>query len=505
MNESLAVLAVRDLSKTFPGQRALRNVSLEVTQGEVHALVGENGSGKSTLIKCVAGYHRPDDGAEISIGGRPMEIPFTPADAISAGAAFIHQELGLVPTLSVLENLALPRGFETRMGRIAWAAEARRSRELLASFGGHISPDDMIGRLSRADRTLVAIARGLGDVGEGGKLLVLDEPTAALPAHEVDSLFTAIQRVVDLGVGIIYVSHRLGEIFQIADRVTALRDGAKVGTRPISEVSEADVVEMIVGGSLGSLYPETAATARENVVLEVRGLSGDRVTDATFTVHGGEVVGVAGLLGSGRSELARLVFGAQRRTAGKMQVDGAPHDPRLPRDSIRAGIALVPEDRHESGSMATLTLAENVTISASGRHWRHGRFSRGAERREVADLLERFRVSPPDPGRRFEAFSGGNQQKAILAKWMRLDPRLLILDEPVQGVDIGAKRDIYELIEQAAIAGAATLMIDSDFADLCALCNRILVMRDGHIVGDLSGEQKTRQRILEIAYLKEEG
>jgi ribose transport system ATP-binding protein len=504
MTDSHAVLTIRNLSKTFPGQRALRNVSMDVTRGEVHALVGENGCGKSTLIKCVAGYHRPDDGAEISIGDRPMEIPFAPADSIAAGAAFIHQDLGLIPTLTVMENIALPRGFETTLCQIDWKAEAERSRELLASFGGHIAPEEKVGRLSHADRTLVAIARGLGDVGEGGKLLVLDEPTAALPAHDVGALFTAIRKVAELGVGIIYVSHRIGEIFEIADRVTALRDGAHAGTRRLSEVDERQVVEMIVGGPLESLYPEAAATARDEVVLDVRGLCGERVRDATFSIRRGEVVGVAGLLGSGRSELARLIFGAQPRMAGEMRIGDAPHDPSLPGDSVRAGIGLVPEDRRLAGSMATLTVRENVTITDAGRHWRGGRFSRAAERREVQDLLERFRVSPPDAERRFASLSGGNQQKAILAKWMRLSPRLLILDEPVQGVDIGAKRDIYELIEQAAAAGAATLIIDSDFADLCALCSRILVMRDGRIVEELTGEDKSRERILEIAYSKEE-
>jgi ribose transport system ATP-binding protein len=500
MTARAPVLTVRNLSMTFPGQRALSEVSLDVLAGEVHALVGENGSGKSTLIKCLAGVNTPDPGAAIEVSGRPLDLPYTSPQALAYGFGFVHQNLGLVPTLTVRENIALSRGFKTAGGRIKWSWESRRAAELLDSLGAEISPSAVVGSLSQAQRTLVAIARALQSADAGGKVLVLDEPTAALPSEEVESLFAVIRRVASLGVGIIYVSHRLGEIFEIADRVTVLRDARRVGTFDIRELDEAGLVEQIIGRRLEAYYPDVADTATDHVLLRVSGLSGRRVKDASFTVRHGEIVGVAGLLASGRSELARLIFGAQRATAGEIELDGRVLRGHDPRKAVEAGIAFVPEDRRHGGSHPSLTLAENLTLGNLRAHTSWGRVRRSSERREVLELIDRFDVRPRQPGKKFQTFSGGNQQKAILAKWLRLEPRLLILDEPVQGVDIGSTTDIYKHIEAAAAAGMGVLMIDSEISDLCHLCDRILVMRDGRILRVLEGADKTRDRILELTY-----
>lgn len=500
----MAELALRidGLSKTFPGQRALHDVSLDVRRGEIHALLGENGSGKSTLIKCLAGVHPPDAGSRIEIAGSALRVPYSPAEAIAAGCGFVHQDLGLIAPLTVMENLALSTGFQTGTGRrIRWGHQRMRAAELLARIGDHIDPAATVASLPQADRTLVAIARGLHDAELGGGVLVLDEPTAALPAAEVEVLFAALDRIRAMGVGMIYVSHRLDEVLRIADRATVLRDGVKVGTHDVEGMAERRLIELIVGRPLDLHYPPAEATRRENVVLATQHLAGARVVDASFAIHAGEVVGVAGLLGSGRSELGRLLFGAQQRTGGAVALEGRPLELRHPRDAIAAGIALIPEDRASAGAHLGLTVRENMMLPDLSAFTRWGRVDRRAERREAEALIGRFGVRPPRADKRFGSLSGGNQQKAILAKWMRLEPKVLILDEPVQGVDIGARAEIYRLIGAAAARGAAVLMIDSDLEDLCRLCDRILVLHGGRIVRELAGGTAgTRDRILDVLY-----
>jgi ABC-type sugar transport system ATPase subunit len=504
MPEPALALEVSELSKTFSGQRALDQVSIEVRRGEVHALLGENGSGKSTLIKCLAGVYQPDPGGRLAFGGKEMDIPFLPADSLRAGCAFIHQELGLVPTLSVRENLALSGGFLTGAGgRVRWSAETARARDLLEPFSAHIRPEALVESLPQADRTLVAIARGMKGAESGGCLLVLDEPTAALPEGEVDELFAAIRQLKENGLGILYVTHRLSEVFELADRATVLRDGSKVGTHDVAELDEPSLIQLLVGRSLSTYYPPVEQTTRERVVLSASGICGVRVKDASFKVYAGEVVGIAGLLGSGRSELGRLIFGAQQLTGGTLEMEGRPLDLRSPRDGIERGIALVPEDRTVGGSHQTMSLAENITLPELHSLSRFGRLRKRAERRKVKELIEQYNVKPPQPAKRFATLSGGNQQKAILAKWMRLDPQLLILDEPVQGVDIGARAEIYAMLEKAAAAGAGIVMIDSEIEDLCRLCDRVLVLVDGRIVAELSGEAADSGRVTEAIYSEE--
>jgi ribose transport system ATP-binding protein len=495
------VLRVEGLSKTFPSQRALSGVSMEVRAGEIHALIGENGSGKSTLIKCLAGVHTPDAGARIVIGNTEMDVPYGPADAIRAGCGFVHQDLGLVPTLSVLENIALSHGYCTSLGQIQWRANADRARKLLRVFAEDIDPAATVSSLTQAEQTLVGIARGLRDAEDGGRLLVLDEPTAALPEGEVKALFAALRRVAADGVGIVYVSHRLNEIFEIADRVTVLRDGEKIGTWSIGDIDERTLIEKIVGRPLDRFYPAAQHKAEHDVLLRVNNLCGPRVKDASFVVGRGEIVGIAGLLASGRSELARLIFGAQQASRGSVEIESRQLTHHSPVDAMDAGMALIPQERRRAGSLGMLTVRENISLASIKEFTRGGRIRRDREDKDVLSLMERFDVRPREPERRFETLSGGNQQKAIFAKWMRRNPKLLILDEPVQGVDIGSAMQIHKQIEQAAANGAGVLVIDSELEDLCRLCDRILIMQNGRIVSELKGSERTKERILELVYL----
>ncbi|MBX6381410.1 MAG: sugar ABC transporter ATP-binding protein [Microbispora sp.] len=518
--EPRPAVAVRQLSKTFLGQRALRQVSFDVRPGEVHALLGENGSGKSTLIKCLAGYHEPDEGAIVEIDGRPMPLPYGPAEATAAGLLFVHQDLGLIPTLTVAENFAINRGFDTApMGRIDWPDIRRRARAELAVLGHDVPVDRRVGRLPVAEQTIVAIARALAGAGRGARMLVLDEPTAALPDAETKRLLAAVRQVVANGVGVVYVSHKLHEILEIADRATVLRDGRVVATVDVPGMSEQDLVRLIVGHDLpgrtaASAGPRTkggtrgaasrtsrpadARTGEE--LLSVSGLRGHRLRGVSFSVRRGEVVGIAGMLGSGRSELARLLFGAQRPVGGEIRLRGTPVRHRTPRDAVRDGVALIPEDRRREGGFLQMPVSRNLTLPAIRRFWRKGRIAGRAERSCVDGLIAEFRVSPAAPERRFGVLSGGNQQKVVIAKWFNTRPDLVIFDEPVQGVDVGAKEEIFGLVSEAAGRGAGVLLISSELDEMLGLCDRVLVLRDGELVADLPGAGLDRTTLTRLVY-----
>lgn len=499
-------LSVRNLSKTFPGQCALDGVSLDVMPGEIHALLGQNGSGKSTLIKCVSGYHQPDHGGEIWCGGKELPLGYASSEAHQFGLAFVHQDLGVVPSLTVLENFCLGKGFATGpLYRIRWKTEAKRVADLMCQFGHSISPWARVADLSSADRTIVAIARALAGTQESGQLLVLDEPTAALPQDQVDHLFEAIRGVAKRGTGILYVSHRLEEIFRLADRASVLREGKLVGTVDVSSLTMQGLVELILGRSLSNYYPEAKNAPTGETVLEVENLCGSKITDASFTMKRGEIVGVAGLLGSGCSELGRLLFGVDKRSSGVMRFKGKNVKYRGAGQAMRDGVALVTEDRRKDGSFGGLPLGQNISITDLRRFWRVGRIDRKAERQEIVDLIEGFDVRPPAPEKVFSTFSGGNQQKAIVAKWMRLHPDLLILDEPHVGIDIGSKTAIYGLTREAAAGGTAVILISSEFEDLMHMCDKVLVLRHGRIVAELQGRELTEQNIANAAYLSTQG
>jgi ribose transport system ATP-binding protein len=491
------LLDIKAMSKSFPGTRALDDVDLSIAAGEIHALVGQNGSGKSTLIKLLAGFHAPEPGSVVAVSGAEVDLG-DPAAARAAGFRFVHQDLALVGSLSVVENLALGRGFTTGLGgRIRWRAERRAARAMLASVGFDIDVRRPVGELSAAERTGVAIARALWDWESGAKVLVLDEPTATLPKHEVETLFRSVRLVRERGVGVLYVSHRLDEIFSIADRVSVLRDGRKLGTYPVEELDEKRLIALMLGEAVTRAVSD-APPRRRGVALKVRGLCGTVLAGLDFDAHAGEVLGFAGLTGSGREELLPLLFGASPRS-GTVELADGPVPPNSPTAAIRRGVALVPANRLTQGGVFDMSIASNLTLSdpwrASGRA---GAIRRGQERREVVDWLGRLDVRPPQPDLKLATLSGGNQQKVVIAKWLRLGPRVLLLDELTQGVDVGAKAMIHALVRSAAQNGAAVILASSDDEEICDLCDRVHVLRDGQIAAELQQHEMTMDVIGEL-------
>lgn len=490
------LLHVASMSKTYPGQVALDGAHLKVRSGEVHALVGQNGSGKSTLIKVLGGYVRADHGADVHFDGRPVDLWHLDA-ADRDRIRIVHQDLGLVPTLSTADNLGLGRGYQTGFaGRIRWRQETARAQELLLRFG--LAPDvrQPVATLSAAERAAVAIVRALQDWdSDHAGLLVLDEPTASLNRGEVDALFREVRRVTGQGAGVLFVSHVLEEVLELADRVTVLRDGkvAAAGL-PARELDEPSLVELIVGRSVDALFPDTPSrTGRP--VLEADGIVGMTIRGVSLKVHRGEVLGIAGLVGSGRDELAGALFGATPRFAGKVLVDK--HKVfASPRDSLRAGMAFVPADRKVRGLDPQDRLVDHIPLPRLGPLQGRVRLDRRAQRADAAEWVTQLDVQPPLLDRRMEKFSGGNQQKAVLARWLRTEPRVLLLDEPTQGVDVGAKASIYERVAKAASEDMAVLLTSSDSEELVHLCDRVLVMRAGTIAAELAGASLTEERLV---------
>lgn len=498
-------LTVRGLSKTFTGQRALDDVDLELRAGEVHALLGENGSGKSTLIKCLAGFYQPDDGAAVSIAGQPVDLPLTPAQATRLGMVFVHQDLGLIPNLSVAENFAISQGYGTGLlSRIRWRRIRARAREVLGRLNhADIDIDAPVARLPVATQTIVAIARALSSAESGARVLVLDEPTAALPDDEAERLFASVRQVTASGVAVLYVSHKLQEILVLADRATILRDGRRIDTVDCQGLRERDLVHLIVGREVA--IPEREQRGGVGTpVIRVSHLRGNRLKDVSFTVSEGEIVGLVGMLGSGRSELARMLFGAQRPTAGSVEVTGS-SAPSSPKRAVRAGVALVPENRRRDGGVLDMPISANLTLPTVSTFFTGGRIATRRERETVRGLIERFGVNPPMESRAFKFFSGGNQQKVVIAKWMNTHPRFVVFDEPVQGVDIGARVEIFELIGKAAEQGTAVLLISSELDLMLSVCDRLLVLRDGCLIADLPNEGLTRQQLTELIYFGSAG
>ena len=480
------VLEMQGISKTFPGVRALSNVSLAVYPGEVHALMGENGAGKSTLMKILSGAYQSDPGAEIRINGKPVHIS-NPLSARHLGVSIIYQELALAPNLTVAENMLLGQE-RSRAGFVDRAAMAAECRPVLERLGVRFGPHTKVGGLSMAERQQVEIAHA---VHAESLILVMDEPTTSLSSRETEKLFDLVRRLRAGGMAIIYISHRMGEVYELADRVSVLRDGTYVGTLTRDQISAEALVRMMVGRDLSSFYKKDhdAHQSRGKVILSVRDMSdGSRVRGCSFDLHEGEVLGIAGLVGAGRTELARLIYAADRRTSGFVTLDGNPVDAKVPGESINAGIVYLTEDRKLLGLFLDMTVRENINLSVVGRDSLPiGFLNRLKAKLRSAAAVKGLGIRVPHDLVNVGALSGGNQQKVLLSRLLETKPRVLILDEPTRGVDIGAKSEIYRLIDDLARNGVGVVVISSELPEIVGICDRVLVMREGVIAGEVGG------------------
>ena len=490
MSESDTLLEMEGIDKSFPGVRALRRAHLDLRAGEVHALMGENGAGKSTLIKVLSGAHAPDAGT-IRLAGRPVSIR-SPRDAQRLGIAVIYQEFNLVPTLCARENLFLGR--EQRAGPFVLARRERKSAEaLFKRLEVEIDPETLCAQLTVAQQQVVEIAKA---VSLDARIVVMDEPTAALTGQEAQKLFAIIAGLKTRGVGVLYVSHRMDEVFRIADRVTVMRDGQCIGTRTVSELSRRTLIEMMVGRSLDREFPKKKAAIGEERLV-VRNLSrGRAVRDVSFAVRRGEVLGLAGLVGAGRTETARLLLGADRRDSGAILLDGRELRITDPHDAIRSGICLLTEDRKNQGLVLGITVRENFGLPNLSRLSRLGFVRQNAERDSFGRYVAALRIKIPHQEELACNLSGGNQQKVVLAKWLEANAEVVIFDEPTRGIDVGAKYEIHLLINRLAAQGKAILMISSELPEVLGMSDRILVMHEGRITGEITDVAGATQELL---------
>ncbi|WP_283179154.1 sugar ABC transporter ATP-binding protein [Gemmobacter sp. 24YEA27] len=491
MDMSAPLLELRGIGKSFPGVRALHDVSLDLQAGEVHALLGENGAGKSTLLSCMNGLLRPDEG-KILIAGREVQFA-RPAAAIAARLAMVHQELVLCGNLSVAQNIWLGREIRRAGGRIDRAATRDRTRELLAMVGLDLDPDCILGTLGLAEQQIVEICKALAS---DPRIIVLDEPTASLDDDQVQRLLGVVRRLRDRGLGIIYVSHRLNEVLELADRMTVLRDGRHVVTRDLNGMTEEGIVSYMVGTNRAGDGFAWSARPIGAPVLEVeRAVTRGRLKDVSLRVHAGEIVGVAGLLGCHREELAQAIFGTVPLQSGAIRIDG--NSPRLtsPMAAIRAGVAYMPADRKEQGLVLGMSVGENITMTELDRLSRLGLIRRSAARRMSLDLMRRLGIRASGPGQRAGQLSGGNQQKIVIAKWMTKPGRVVIAEDPTRGVDIGAKSEIWGALRSLAEEGRGLLVMTTELQEMMQVCDRIVVMSRGRITGEFTRDAFDVERI----------
>ena len=497
--DTIPLLRIRRLSKTFEGVRVLSDVNLDVNAGTVHALLGQNGSGKSTLIKILSGYHAPDDDAHpyLELRGRRVTFPLASSAAGTQGMAFVHQDLALLPLGSITENVRLGRFRTKRCWRIVWRAEHDRTRRALQRLGMDLDPRLQVGDLSDVERAIVAIVRAvdqLSELKEG--VLILDEPTAYLPRDAVGRLFRVIREAARVGFGVIFVTHRLEEAFAVSDRVAVLRGGRLVAEGATRSFDQDRLVEEIVGMPIADLYP-SPAPAGTAIVLSVDDVSVRVAERVQFRLRAGEVLGMTGLMGMGWEEIPYALFGAAVVARGSVTLGSkTAHVARLtPRRAMELGLALLPANRLRDGAVSAASVAHNVSLPTLGRYWRGGRLRLRAERHHVAELNSRFGVKPQEPGILLGTLSGGNQQKALLAKWLERHPTVLLMHEPVQGVDVGARRQIFQAIRDEAQRGMSFLICSSEYADLSQVCDRVLVFRHGRVVSELTGPDLTEDRL----------
>jgi rhamnose transport system ATP-binding protein len=483
-------LTVREARKHFGGVAALDGADLTLRPAEIHGLVGENGAGKSTLLKTLAGVHRLDSG-EITFAGRPFEAS-SPRRAVEQGVAVIYQEPSLFPDLSLAENVFVGRQ-PRRRGRLDWADMRRRTVELFATLGVYLDPERRAAGLSIADQQLVEIAKALSI---DATVIVMDEPTAALSAGEANRLLQVARRLRDRGAAVVFVSHRLEEVFELCDRVTVLRDGRTVAESAIADTTPAEVVRAMVGRELTEMFPKMPSEVGD-VLLDVHRLTRQGVfEDVSFSVARGEIVALAGLVGSGRSEVVRAVFGIDRYDSGEVLIGGTRLPPGDPRAALRRKVALVPEDRRQQGLFMAASIARNSAVVVLDRLRRFGLIRGRSERNLAGDWAQRLQLKHSGLEHPVERLSGGNQQKVVLAKWLATEPELLVVDEPTRGIDVGTKAEVHRLLSERAARGLAVLMISSELPEVLGMADRVLVMREGRLVSELSREEATQERVM---------
>jgi ABC-type sugar transport system ATPase subunit len=487
-------LQVHEVSKTFPGVKALERVSLDVMPGEIHALLGENGAGKSTLGKIIAGVYARDEGS-VALDGAPLG-DIDEAEAGRLGIGIVHQEGSLVRTLSIADNIFAGRQPTRSFGRVDVRTMAARSQALLKHLGVDLDPRAKVSALSSAQAQVVEIAKALS---QNLKLLILDEPTAALTLTESERLFETVRRLSANGVSIIYVSHRLAEIFTVCDRVSVLKDGRLSGTREVAATSTDELIRLMVGRDI-VISRQPGEIVYGPAILEVERLSAEPfVRDVSFSVRAGEIVCLAGLVGSGRSETCETIFGARRASGGEVRLRGASVRFRDPSEAISAGLGMAPEDRKDAGLFLTMDVASNISVSVMGRVSDSGWISAAKSEALARRFVEELRIVTPSVRKLVGDLSGGNQQKVMLAKWLALNPAVLIVDEPTRGVDVGARAEIYRILRALAAKGIALLVVSSDLPEVLALANRIVVMADGKTVGELNGATADEEAVLRLA------
>ena len=485
------ILRLQDISKAFPGVQALNRACLNVYEGEVMALLGENGAGKSTMMKVLTGVYQRDSGI-ITYQGRQVNY-HNARQAQEDGIAIIHQELNLVPKMKVYENVFLGRELKGRFGTDV-RGMVEKTRELLSLVHVDLDPREEVGALSIAQQQMVEIAKALL---LDARVIVMDEPTDALPDDEVESLFAVIRRLKEQGKAIVYISHRLGEVFQICERATILRDGEFMGEKPVSELDMDELIRLMVGRPLAQQYPYVEGAGKDTALV-VRGLCNEHIHDISFELRKGEVLGVAGLVGAGRTELAQTLYGLYPWEAGEAELLGKPFKPRNPREAIQGGLYYMTEDRKRNGVVMLMDVRANITLSSLPSILKRGVIDSRKEKAIVGDYIEKIRIKTPSMKQRVRNLSGGNQQKVVLSKALMTQPEVLILDEPTRGIDVGAKKEIYLLIGELKARGKAVLMISSEMPEILGMSDRIMVLHEGHRMGELSRGEATQEKIMEL-------
>ena len=488
------ILRMQGIRKTFPGVVALDNVNLDVRSGTVHSLMGENGAGKSTLMKCLIGMYTPDEGT-VELAGDIVRFKDT-KDGLEHGISMIHQELSPVPEMMVAENIWLGREPRGRLGLLSPAAMFRKTRELFDEWKINIDPKARMKDLTVSKQQMVEIAKA---ISYDAKIIIMDEPTSAIPEREVAHLHGMIKRLTDFGVAIIYITHKMDEVFRISDDITVFRDGKHVGSYPAKELDRDKLIKLMVGRELTDLFPKEEAEIGD-VVLSVQGLNrGSVVKDVSFELHRGEILGLAGLMGAGRTEVLETIFGIEKADSGEVVLNGKTLRIKQPSDAIRAGMALLTEDRKLNGIMGVLSVRDNITAAALPRYSPRGVLRVGEMRKDSEDQREKLRIKTPSLNQLIKNLSGGNQQKALISRWLLTVPDVLMIDEPTRGIDVGAKSEIHRLMSMLAQEGKAIIMVSSELPEVLGMSDRILVMHEGRISGELSREEANQESVMHLA------